>query len=80
MHGDESVGREMIIALAQHLVYNYHSDDRQDLKRIFFERFGTEWSTKNWEPVSIVNYTRTGSSILQGMLITLKVATKSPPL
>jgi len=28
MHGDESVGREMIIALAQHLVYNYHSDDR----------------------------------------------------
>ena len=45
MHGDESVGREMIIALAQHLVYNYHSDDRQDLKRIFFERFGTKWST-----------------------------------
>jgi len=28
MHGDESVGREMIIALAQHLVYNYDSDDR----------------------------------------------------
>ena len=28
MHGDESVGREMIIALAQHLVTNYESDER----------------------------------------------------
>ena len=28
MHGDESVGREMIIAMAEYLVVNYEEDDR----------------------------------------------------
>ena len=28
MHGDESVGREMIIALAEYLVTNYDTDNR----------------------------------------------------